>query len=81
MVALLGMSGLGVDVSYLRHIRHVQQIAADSAALAGAGQLEYGDTVNGAAAAATQNGFTDNSSSVQPSAVGYTTVSVTCSIR
>lgn len=64
--AVLGMIALAVDVGFWRYQQRLEQSAADSAAIAGAIQLNYptaGSTSTpqlAAAAAATQNGFTDD---------------------
>lgn len=60
LTVLLGMMGLAVDFGYLRHTQTRLQSAADSAAIAGAGNVPLGATgVDTAAnAAAATNGFT-----------------------
>src|SRR6478736_3909402 len=63
MVVLAGFAGLAIDMGTLRYQKRVQQTAADSAAIAGAQNLQFGSGVTaGAQGAATQNGFTDNNS-------------------
>jgi Flp pilus assembly protein TadG len=61
MTVLLGLVGFAADVGVLFHTKRNLQIAADSAAIAGAAELGYADLTTSAAgqAAATQNGFTN----------------------
>jgi Putative Flp pilus-assembly TadE/G-like len=60
MVVLCGFAGLAIDMGTLRYQKRLQQTAADSAAIAGALNLEFGSGVQaGAVNAAGQNGFTD----------------------
>lgn len=62
LVALLGATGLAVDVGYLRYQKRLQQSAADSAALAGATDFAFGgDFTTAAKTDASLNGFTDGS--------------------
>jgi hypothetical protein len=63
MVVLAGFAGLAIDMGTLRYQKRLQQTAADSAAIAGAQNLEFGSGVMvGAQGAAAQNGYTDNNS-------------------
>lgn len=64
LVVLVGIASLSVDVGYYRYEQRVMQSAADSAALAGAGDFAYGDATAAAQAAAATNGFTDGSAGV-----------------
>lgn len=64
LVVLVGIASLSVDVGYYRYEQRVMQSAADSAALAGAGDVSYGDASAAAQAAAATNGFTDGTSGV-----------------
>lgn len=59
LVAVLGILGLAVDMGYLRYMKRQLQTAADAAAMAGAGELPYGDVTAGAQADSTANGFTN----------------------
>ncbi len=59
MVVLCGFAGMGIDMGYLRYTREHMQAATDSAALAGASELGYGDVTAAAKADASTNGFTD----------------------
>jgi Flp pilus assembly protein TadG len=59
MVVLCGFVGLGIDIGYLRYMQRQMQAATDSAALAGAAELGYGDVTSAAEADAATNGFTD----------------------
>jgi len=58
MTCLLGFVALATDVGVLLREKRLVQIAADSAAIAGAAELNYTDVVTAAQTAATQNGFT-----------------------
>jgi Putative Flp pilus-assembly TadE/G-like len=62
LVALLGATGLAIDMGFLRYQKRLQQSAADSAALAAAGDVAYAvDGANITTAAtndAALNGFT-----------------------
>jgi len=60
MVVLAGFAGLAIDMGTLRYQKRLQQTAADSAAIAGALNLEFLSGVTaGAVDAASKNGFTD----------------------
>jgi hypothetical protein len=63
LVALIGATGLAIDIGYLRYQKRLQQSAADSAALAGAGDIAYildgASVLNAARADSTLNGFTN----------------------
>jgi Flp pilus assembly protein TadG len=63
-VMLVGMLGFATDVGLLLMAKRNLQVAADSAALAGAAELNYGDYASAAQAAAAQNGFTNGSNGV-----------------
>lgn len=63
LAVLMGAAALAVDVGYWRYQQRVEQSAADSAAIAGAGELAYPAANDVDAAArkdATSNGFTDD---------------------
>src|SRR5215469_6949639 len=62
LTVLLGFAGLAVDMGVLRYEKRLQQTAADAAAVAGASNLASasGGWLQGAQAAATANGYTDN---------------------
>src|ERR1700675_3002921 len=62
--ALMGMIGVVADFSFLQHQKNMMQTAADSAAMAGAAELNYGDQVAAGKADAAGNGYTDGQSSV-----------------
>ncbi len=62
--ALMGMIAVVADFSFLQHQRNMMQTAADSAAMAGAEELSYGDQVAAGKADAARNGYTDGSGSV-----------------
>jgi hypothetical protein len=64
LVALMGMIGVVADFSFMQHQRNMMQTAADSAAMAGAAELTYGDQVAAGKADAASNGYTDGASSV-----------------
>jgi hypothetical protein len=79
MVVLAGFAGLAIDMGTLRYQKRLQQTAADSAAIAGAQNLEFGSGVTvGAQGAAAQNGYTDNNSGAGCSggAVGCISVAI-----
>lgn len=59
-LALLGFAGLAADVGYHRYEQRVQQTATDSAALAGATELNEGRQTASAKYDASKNGFTDD---------------------
>jgi hypothetical protein len=59
MTCLLGFVALATDVGLILREKRLLQIAADSAAVAGAAELNYGNATSAAQAAATQNGFTN----------------------
>ena len=60
MVVLCGFAGLGIDMGYLRYMRRHMQAATDSAALAGAAEVGYGDVTSAAQADAATNGFNNS---------------------
>lgn len=62
MIAIMGLIGMVADVGFLQQQRNRMQTAADSAALAGAQEINYGDTVAAGKADATSNGFTNGQS-------------------
>jgi Putative Flp pilus-assembly TadE/G-like len=62
LTVLLGMAALAVDVGYWRYQQRLEQTAADSAAIAGANEINYpqsNDVTSAAKADAKANGFTD----------------------
>ena len=59
MIVLCGFAGLGIDMGYLRYMKRQMQSATDSAALAGAAEVGYGDVTSAADADASTNGFTN----------------------
>lgn len=62
--ALMGMIAVVADFSFLQHQKNMMQTAADSAAMAGAEELNYGDEVAAGKADASSNGYIDGQSSV-----------------
>src|SRR5260221_10267207 len=62
--ALMGMIAVVADFGFLQHQRNMMQTAADSAAMAGSEELNYGDQVAAGKADAASNGYTDGLSSV-----------------
>ena len=62
--ALMGMIAVVADFSFMQHQRNMMQTAADSAAMAGAEELNYGDLVAAGKSDAATNGYTDGASSV-----------------
>jgi Flp pilus assembly protein TadG len=61
MTVLLGFVAFAVDVGLLLRAKRVVQTAADSAAIAGAAELSFGDAIAAAKTDAAQNGVTDGS--------------------
>ncbi|MGD1028233.1 pilus assembly protein TadG-related protein [Candidatus Binatus soli] len=64
LVALLGMIAVVADFSFMQDQRSMMQTAADSAAMASAQELNYGDAVAAGKADAATNGFTNGQSGV-----------------
>ncbi len=66
MTCLFGFAALAADVGIMLREKRLLQIAADSAAIAGALELNYssGSVTSAAKAASAQNGFTDGSGGV-----------------
>src|SRR5260370_36669240 len=64
LIAIVGMIAVVTDFSFLQHQRNMMQTAADSAAMAGAEELSYGDQVAAGKADAASNGYTDGAASV-----------------
>src|SRR3984885_6360007 len=62
--ALMGMIAVVADFSFMQHQKNMMQTAADSAAMAGAEELNYGDLVAAGKLDAATNGYTDGASSV-----------------
>ena len=62
--ALMGMIAVVADFSFMQHQRNMMQTAADSAAMAGAEELNYGDLVAAGKADAATNGYADGAGSV-----------------
>ena len=61
---LMCAAGIGVDMGFLRYQKRAQQSAADSAAVAGAAEISYGDVSQAAQTDATSNGYTNGSNNV-----------------
>jgi uncharacterized membrane protein len=59
LVAIMGMIAVVTDVGFLQDQRNTMQTAADTAAMAGAEELNYGDVVAAGKADAASNGYTD----------------------
>jgi uncharacterized membrane protein len=64
LVAIMGMIAVVTDFSFLQDQRNIMQTAADSAAVAGAEELNYGDQVAAGQADAASNGYTNGTASV-----------------
>lgn len=64
LIALMGMIAVVTDFSFLQHQRNMMQTAADSAAMAGSEELNYGDQVAAGKADSARNGYTDGAGSV-----------------
>lgn len=64
LVVLMGLTSLAADAGYYHYQQRVMQTAADSAALAGAAEISYGDPAAAAKSDAATNGFTDGANGV-----------------
>jgi hypothetical protein len=62
--ALMLAAGIGIDMGYLRYQKRLQQSAADSAAIAGAAEVYYGDVTAAADTDSASNGFTNGINNV-----------------
>ena len=83
LVALLGFTGLAVDMGVLRYQKRLQQSAADAAALAGASDLAYGGSAWSDAGlyASSSNGYANglnytNAASCASGDIGCVTVTL-----
>ena len=64
LITIMGLIGLVADVGSLQAQKQLLQTAADSAALAAAQELSYGDSVAAAKADAAGNGFTNGQNGI-----------------
>ena len=64
LLAIVGMIAVVTDFSFMQDQRNMMQTAADSAAMAGAEELNYGDLVAAGKADAASNGFTNGQNGV-----------------
>ena len=64
LVVLMGMVAVVTDFSFMQEQKNMMQTAADSAAMAGAQELNYGDTVAAGRADAASNGFVNGQNGV-----------------
>jgi Flp pilus assembly protein TadG len=64
LIALMGVIAVVADFSFMQHQKNMMQTAADSAAMAGAEELSYGDQVAAGQADAASNGYVNGQSSV-----------------
>ena len=64
LVAIVGMIAIVADFSFMQDQRNMMQTAADSAAMAGAEELNYGDAVTAGRADAATNGYTSGHNGV-----------------
>jgi hypothetical protein len=64
LIAIMGMIAVVTDFSFLQDQRNMMQTAADSAAMAGSEELNYGDQVAAGRADAASNGYTNGTGSV-----------------
>lgn len=64
LTALMGATGLAVDMGYMRYTQRRMQTAADAAALSAAAELNYSDYVAAGQNDASSNGFTNASNNV-----------------
>ncbi len=69
LIALIGATGLAVDMGFLRYQKRLLQSAADSAALAGAAEINYGTSAQAAFQDSSLNGFTSGANNVTVTAV------------
>jgi Flp pilus assembly protein TadG len=64
LVVLLGILGLAIDMGYLRYMKRKMQTAADAAAIAAAGEIDFGDFNTAGLKASSNNGFTNGTANV-----------------
>jgi Flp pilus assembly protein TadG len=64
IACVCGLLGLSVDVGLMFRTKRMLQTAADCGAIAGAAELNYGDSVTAAQAATAQNGATNGTNGV-----------------
>jgi hypothetical protein len=64
MAVLLGLVAFATDIGLFLIAKRQMQTAADSAAMAGAAEINYNDVVSAARADSAQNGFTNGSNGV-----------------
>ena len=64
IITVMGLVGLVADVGYLQAQKQLLQTAADSAALAAAQELNYGDSVAAGRADAASNGFANGQNGI-----------------
>jgi hypothetical protein len=64
LIAILGCVAISADIGELQFKRNQMQTAADSAAMAGAEELNYGDVIAAGKADAATNGFTNGQNGV-----------------
>lgn len=76
-ILLMGAAGFAVDTGFHQYQQRMQQTATDSAAIAGAQELQNGNFVAAARADAATNGFNDNTGATScPAGAGVGTVCV-----
>jgi hypothetical protein len=79
LVALTAMVGLAIDAGVMRYEKRLQQIAADSAAIAGAQNLAFKSGVQAAGYnAAAGNGFTDSGGNATSNCTTTAAVGTVC---
>jgi putative Flp pilus-assembly TadE/G-like protein len=64
LVVILGVMGLAIDMGYLRYMKRQMQSAADAAAVAAAGEIDFGDWNSAGLKAASLNNFTNGTGGV-----------------
>ncbi len=64
LIALMGMIAVVADFSFMQNQKNMMQTAADSAAMAGSEELNYGDQVAAGRADAASNGYINGVSNV-----------------
>lgn len=64
LLILMGIMGLAIDMGHLRSVKRDMQTAADAAAIAAAGEIDYGDWNNAGLNASSKNGYANGTNGV-----------------
>ena len=64
LLILMGIMGLAIDMGHLRSVKRDMQTAADAAAIAAAGEIDYGDWNNAGLNASSKNGYANGANGV-----------------